>query len=56
MLGEEIDSVQAEKGETLVYYVPPEVSPGFYMVITTYESQMGEVSHGFKVSYGGVGR
>lgn len=55
-LGEEIDSVQAEEGKTLVKYDPPEVQPGFYVIIASYESSLGEVSHGFKVSYGGVGR
>ena len=55
-LGEEIDLVQAEEGETLVKYDPPDVPPGFYMIITSYESPLGEVSHGFKVAYGGIGR
>lgn len=56
-LGEAIDSIQAEEGETLVNYDPPPgISPGFYVIVTGYESQLGEVSHGFKVSYGGVGQ
>ena len=48
-LGEEVYSVEAEEGETLEQFVTPDVPEGVYLFITRYESELGEVSHGFKV-------
>ena len=48
-LGTEIHSVEAKQGETLEEFVVPELPGGIYMLITSYESPLGEVEHAFKV-------
>ena len=41
--------MEAEEGETLEQFATPYVPEGVYLFVTRYESELGEVSHGFKV-------
>ena len=48
-LGEEILSTDAREGETIERFVPPDWPEGVYLLVISYESQLGEISYGFKV-------
>ena len=49
-LGVEVHRVVAAKGETLDKFVLPKLPEGDYLLITNYESPLGEIEHGFKVN------
>ena len=49
-LGAEIHRVVATKGETLESFVLPNLPSGDYLLIASYESHLGEVEYGFKLS------
>ena len=48
-LAKEVYSVKAQDGETLETFETPAIAKGVYILITNYESPLGEVEHGFKV-------
>ena len=48
-LGKEAYSLHAREGETIALFELPDVSEGVYLLITSYESPLGHVEHGFKV-------
>ena len=48
-LGAEVHSVEAKQGESVEEFVVPKLPGGVYMLLTNYESPLGEVEHGFKV-------
>ena len=48
-LGEEAYSLFAQEGESIAQFELPDVSEGVYLLITSYESPLGHVEHGFKV-------
>ena len=49
-LGVEVHRVVATSGETLDKFVLPKLPEGDYLLITKYESPVGEIEHGFKVN------
>ena len=50
-LGEEVYALEAKEGNTLEeLFVMPKIPAGDYMLIASYESPLGEVEYGFKVS------
>ena len=51
-LGAEVHRVVATRGETLEKFTLPRLSAGDYLLIASYESPLGEVEYGFKVSVG----
>ena len=48
-LGQEAYSLDAHEGENITLFELPDVSEGIYLLITKYESPLGEVEHGFKI-------
>ena len=48
-LGKEVYSLHAREGETIALFELPDVSRGVYLLVTSYESPLGHVEHGFKV-------
>lgn len=48
-LGQEAYSLDAHEGENITLFELPDVSEGVYLLITKYESPLGEVEHGFKI-------
>lgn len=48
-LGQEVYSLHAREEETIALFELPDVSQGVYLLITSYESPLGHVEHGFKV-------
>ena len=48
-LGEEAYSLHAKEGESITEFDLPDVSEGVYLLITSFESPLGHVEHGFKV-------
>ena len=50
-LGEKVYALEAKEGKTLErLFVMPKIRGGDYMLIASYESALGEVEYGFKVS------
>ena len=48
-LGDESYSLDAPEGETIVQFAKPDILEGVYLLISSYESPLGEVEYGFKV-------
>ena len=51
-VGAEAHRVVATSGETLEKFILPRLASGDYLLITDYESPLGEVEYGFKVAIG----